>query len=432
MKAIILAGGKGTRLGNLSHNLPKPMLRIGGKPLLEHQILLLKRYGIKKIIIITHHFSNVIEEYFQSGEAWGVHISYFKEPKPLGTAGSIKCVEDRLQDEDFLVLYGDLLMDMDLSKLIDFHKQHKGIASLVVHPNNHPYDSDLLEINEHNQITAFHSKPHDDKAFYPNLVNAAIYAFSPKIFNYLELNIKTDFGKDIFPKLYLKTSMYAYRSAEYIKDIGTIDRVKQAEKDFASGKVSRLNAENQRNAIFLDRDGVINKEINLLHRVEDFELLPNVTEALKLINQSDYLAILITNQPIIARNMASIEQLKEIHAKMESLLGKEHAYLDAIYFCPHHPDKGYPEENVRYKTDCNCRKPKIGMLLRAQKHFNIDLKYSYFIGDSDRDIQCALNAGVTPLGVAKNGELPQFSQKPPQIFNDLLSAVEFIMKKGNK
>jgi D,D-heptose 1,7-bisphosphate phosphatase len=188
-------------------------------------------------------------------------------------------------------------------------------------------------------------------------------------------------------------NLVGYVSAEYIKDMGTPDRYYSVCDDVVSGKVARRNKRFSRPAIFLDRDGVVSKEIDLLHRTEDLEIIDGVSDAIRMINKSDYLTIIVTNQPVIARNLCSIDELEHIHAKLETMLGKEHAYLNAIYYCPHHPDKGYPEERPEYKIECDCRKPKPGMLLKAARDWNIDLSKSYMIGDRDSDIKAGENAG---------------------------------------
>ena len=118
-----------------------------------------------------------------------------------------------------------------------------------------------------------------------------------------------------------------------------------------------------------------------------------MSEAIKLINQSGYLAIVVTNQPVIARGEVTWDELHEIHRKMETLLGKDGAYIDGIYICPHHPDKGFEGERPEYKIDCDCRKPKPGLLLQAAQDYNIDLTQSYMIGDSERDVEAGINAG---------------------------------------
>ena len=428
-KVLIAAGGKGTRLGKKTKKIPKPMLKIGGFPLLEHQIKLFKRYGAKEIIILTHYLSEIIERYLKDGKALGVKITYFKEKKPLGTAGGIKEIEDKLK-EDFIVVMGDVMLEMDIGRLFYFHKRKKSAFTLVLHPNNHPDDSDLVEIDRNQKVIAFHSKPHPKNKYFRNLVNAGLYVLSPKILKYIKKGEKVDFGKDVFPKVIKKETVYGYNTAEYLKDIGTPERLIEVKRDYLGGKIKRFNRKNKRRAIFMDRDGVINKNVGLLHKIEDFKLFPNIGKAIKKINNSEFLAIVITNQPVIARNLCSIEELEEIHKKMETFLGREGAKLDAIYYCPHHPDKGFPEENPKYKIKCNCRKPNIGLVKKAEKDFNIDLKKSYFIGDSFRDILCAKRAGAVAVGVKTCKGCQEGDIKPDYYFDNLYQAVKSIIKNN--
>lgn len=427
MKTVILVGGKGTRLKDLAANIPKPMVKIGDIPILEHQVRLLRRYSFTDIILITGHLSSVIENHFGDGSRFGVNIGYYRERTPLGTTGGLKEIEHKLES-DFLVLYGDVMLDINIPKLVDFHQSQNAVCTLVLHPNDHPYDSDLVEIDGKFRVTAFHPKPHADGEWYHNLVNAAVYVMSPSILEFIDKGVRADFGSDLFPKIYNKVSLYGYNTAEYIKDAGTPGRLESVSRDYMSGKIRRLNSENVRGAIFLDRDGVINREVNLLHRAEDFELLPGVCDAIKKINETEYLSVVVTNQSVVARNLCSIAGLGEIHKKMETLLGNERAKLDAIYYCPHHPDKGYPEEIPEYKIPCDCRKPGIGMIQRAQKEFNIDLAASFIIGDSWRDIRCGQSAGLTTVAVRSGDAEELAGVSPDYSFQDLGEAVDFLVQ----
>ena len=175
--------------------------------------------------------------------------------------------------------------------------------------------------------------------------------------------------------------------------MGTPERDAGVCRDFRDGKVRAKNLSNKQRAVFLDRDGTLNKYVGFLRDIDDFELLPGVAQAVRAVNDSGFLAIVVTNQPVIARGEVTEEQLKEIHNKLETLLGLEGAYLDAIYYCPHHPHKGFEGEIPELKFDCGCRKPKTGMLERAADDFNIDLSASWMVGDSENDIKCGLNAG---------------------------------------
>ena len=175
--------------------------------------------------------------------------------------------------------------------------------------------------------------------------------------------------------------------------MGTPDRYYEVENDLQNGKVKARNLKSKQKAIFLDRDGTINKYVGFLTKPEQFELIPGVAEAIKMINKSGYLAIVVTNQPVIARGDCTWEGLQQIHDKMETELGKSGAFVDGIYICPHHKDKGFEGERADYKYDCDCRKPKPGLLLQAANDLNIDLSQSFMIGDSERDLEAGRNAG---------------------------------------
>ena len=419
MQLVIIAGGKGTRLG--LKDIPKPMVKIGDKPLLEHQIDLAKRYGVDEVFILSGHLANVIEEYFEDGSKFGVKIHHVVEPYPLGTAGSLKLLEGKLNDR-FLVFYGDVVMDFDIASFIEFDKQYNSIGTTIIHPNDHPYDSDLLEINKNNKVTKVLPKPHQNGEYYQNLVNAAVYIFSPKIFQYIEQGISQDFGKHILSKVVeAGETLIGYKTPEYIKDMGTADRFEAVKNDFLTGKVARLNKQNKRPCIFLDRDGVINKNMDSKPLCKDFELLEGVADAIKSINKSDYLSVVVTNQPMIAKGFVTFEEVENTHKKMETLLGEQHAYLNGIYYCPHHPEKGFDGEIKELKIDCECRKPKAGMLFSATKDLNIDLEKSWMIGDSKRDIEAGKNANCKTISIKEDFGADYIAQ-------DLKDAVNYILK----
>jgi histidinol-phosphate phosphatase family protein len=431
MKAVILAGGKGTRMGDLTQETPKPMLPIGEKTLLEHQIDLLKKFNITSVIILVNHVKKSIIQHFGNGKKFGVDIEYFEEPEPLGTVGGIKEIELKLQ-EPFLVLYGDVMINMDLGRLLTFHGKTASECTLVLHPNDHPFDSDLVEMDESGRIINFFPKPHAKDALLPNMVNAGVYIFTPSIFPFLEKGVKADFGRDIFPTVYHQIKMFGYNTAEYLKDMGTPERFKEVTHDYKTGKISRASYDHKQKAIFLDRDGVINEEISFISRPEDMRLYDFTAAAIKKINNSTYKAIVVTNQSVIARNLCTFEELRQIHNKMDSDLGRKRAKIDALYFCPHHPDRGFPEERSEYKVECLCRKPQPGMLLDAAYDFNIDLSSSFMIGDSDRDILAGKSAGCTTVGVRTGYGLRTSSVQPDYFFGNLQEAVTFIIDNPYK
>ncbi|KJU82298.1 D,D-heptose 1,7-bisphosphate phosphatase [Candidatus Magnetobacterium bavaricum] len=432
MKLVILSGGKGTRLG--LKDIPKSMVPIGEKPLLEHQINLAKQYGIKEVYLLSSYLSDIIIDYFGDGSRFGVNIFHILDTNPLGTSGAVKMLESKI-NERFMIFYGDIVLNIDIGNFIAYDASFTSIATLIVHPNAHPYDSDLVEINDNNTINRFHSKPHKDGVYYSNNVNAAVYILSPAIFKYIPYDRPSDFGKDIFPYL-LKCGeiIKAYRSTEYIKDIGTNDRYNMVNMDFLDGKVHRLSRLNKRPAIFIDRDGTLIKHVDLLHRAEDLELYPYAAKSLSRINQSDYLCFLITNQSIIARNLCSLYEYQNISNKIEFMLGQEGAYFNDIYYCPHHPHKGYGEENPEFKIDCNCRKPKPGMVTRAVKDYNVDIDSSWLIGDTTTDIQTGINANMTTVLLRSGigGKDNKFDCSADYVFENLQEAVDFILDKRHR
>jgi mannose-1-phosphate guanylyltransferase/phosphomannomutase len=429
MQVVILAGGKGARMGDLTREIPKPLLPIAGKPILEHQIELAKRYRHTDFVLLTGYQGEKIVDYFGDGSRWDVTIRYQQETAPLGTGGALLGAEHLLENI-FFVLYGDIVFDMDLDALSAFHGRKGSLATLVVHPNSHPYDSDLLEIDGDDRVTVFHRKPHESGSCYRNLVNAGLYVVSRGLLSRIPAGTFSDLGRDVFPQLTdERTALTGYATAEYIVDVGTVDRLKNVAADIVSGKTARLNKKNKRRAIFLDRDGVINEEHDHITAPDMVKLLPGAVEAIKKINRSDYLAIVITNQPMIAKGFATENDLDRIHAKLETLLGVGHAYLDRVYYCPHHPEKGFSGERPELKIQCDCRKPFPGMVFRAASDYNIDIKNSIMVGDQTADIQTGINAGCKTVLVKTGyaGNDGKYICRPDAAANTLSDAVDSIL-----
>lgn len=395
-----MAGGKGTRITSVASDIPKPMIRIGGKPVLEHELECLRDQGFRDIILTVSHLGHIIMDYFgdgsgispATGKHFGVHIEYYFEKEPLGNAGALFKLKDRLT-EDFLLLNADALFDIDFNRFVDYHKNHGALVTLFAHANDHPYDSGLLIVDKNNYVQQWLAKEDDRPEYYRNIVNGGLHVLSPKVLEVEFESEKVDLDRQVLKPLSATGKMICYNSPEYAKDMGTPDRYYAACDDYAAGKIQCKNLRNKQRAIFLDRDGTINKYIGYLRKPEEFELIDGVGKAIRKINTSGYLAIVVTNQPALARGEVTVDELQLIHNRMETLLGKCGAYLDGIYYCPHHPDKGFEGEVADLKVDCECRKPKSGLLLRAAKDFNIDLKQSWMIGDSENDILAGKNAG---------------------------------------
>ena len=427
MKVVIMAGGKGTRIAEINKDVPKPMIEINNKPILEYQIDFFEKNNFKDIIIVVGHLKEVIMDYFGNGEKFGVNITYFEEEVPLGTAGSFFYLKKYIHDEDFILVNGDLIFEVDFEKMIDFHKKNKALVTLCTHPNNHPYDSAIIVTDNKQNVIKWLNKE-DERTYYSNRVNSGIHILNSKILDYVEEPKKTDLDRDILKKLVNTNKMFAYDTPEYIKDMGTPDRYFQVSNDLRIGKVSAKNLKNKQKAFFIDRDGVINKYVGFLRNIDQFELIDDVAEGIKLINESGYLAIIVTNQPVIARGEVTEEQLNMIHNKMETLLGEKGAYIDKIYYCPHHPHKGYEGEIPELKIECDCRKPKPGMILKAAKDYNISLKDSYMVGDSGNDILAGKNAKCKTILINENNL--EYGQD--YYFNSFYRGIKKILSNDNK
>ena len=410
-----MAGGKGTRISNLFPDIPKPLIPIDGIPVLEREICSLRDQGFTDLILTVSYMGEKIMDYFGDGSRFGVSIQYYNEVTPLGNAGALFKLRDQLT-EDFLLLNADAIFDVNFNRMVEFHRSHGGLVTLFTHPNSHPYDSGLLIADENMSVKQWLAKEDERPTYYKNRVNAGLHVISPVVLDMARIDaekvgtvdevtgkvMKVDLDRQLLKPLAGTGKMFCYDSPEYVKDMGTPKRYYSVVSDFKAGIVQSKNLKNKQKAVFLDRDGTINKYVGFLRDIDQFELIKGVAEAIKRINASGCLCIVVTNQPVIARGEVTVPQLEEIHNKMETLLGLEGAYIDGLYYCPHHPHKGFEGEIPELKFDCECRKPKPGMLLKAAEDFNIDLSESWMVGDGENDIKAGENAGCKTCLIGKD------------------------------
>ncbi len=305
-KAAIIAGGKGTRIRSLAHDsIPKALIPVAGEPIVFRQLQLLARYGVHDVAVLAGYLANLLrEKMLPKANTLDVHLEFFVEDELLGTAGYFLAASDFLSGDDFFVLYGDVAVEMDLTRLLSFHRSKKAMATIVTHPNDHPHESDLLRVDENGRILGILPRKKREPGFYRNLVPAAVYCFSNEVFKYIEPFVEQDFIADVFPRIINKgCPIYAYITPEYLRDMGSVTRYEMVEKDARSGLLERLNFSVKRPAIFFDRDGVLNYELGsrgLIHH-DELELIPNAGKAVQLVNDAGWLALVTTNQSQVAK-----------------------------------------------------------------------------------------------------------------------------------
>ena len=253
MKTVIMAGGRGTRISSVASDIPKPMIKIEGKPVLEHEIECLRDQGFTDLIITVSHLGHIIMNYFGDGEKFGVHIEYYEEKEPLGNAGALFKIKDKLA-EDFLLLNADAVFDVDFNRMVRYHKEKNAIVTLFTHPNSHPYDSGLLIADDKKAVLKWLAKEDERPQWYRNRVNAGLHIISPEIFGLVDIDaekigtvgengktVKVDLDRQLLKPLAGTGKMFCYDSPEYVKDMGTPERYESVCRDFHDGKVQAKN-----------------------------------------------------------------------------------------------------------------------------------------------------------------------------------------------
>ncbi|MDE1892476.1 MAG: HAD-IIIA family hydrolase [Betaproteobacteria bacterium] len=426
----ILAGGMGTRLRERSGDLPKPMVPVLGKPVLQHQIELCRKHGFCHIALLVQHRHEKISEYFGDGSSLGVSLTYAIESEPRGTSGALRDALPILNDR-FFVMYGDTFLDVDLRKMWNVHLDSGAVGTILLHPNDHPQDSDLVDIDLHGTVRDILAYPHPPDREVRNLVNAALYVLERVgLEDVTPVEGKADIAKNMFPRmLNLGRRLHGYVTPEYIKDMGTPERLDKVERDFITGLPERLSSRHLRSAVFLDRDGTLIRDVNHLNSPNQLDLLPGVAAAVRRLNRNGTLAVVVTNQPVVARGDITVEGLARVHARLESQLGAEGAFIDGLYFCPHHPDKGFPGEVSELKGHCFCRKPEPGLIDLACRDLNIDRRDSWMIGDTTSDIEAGRRAGIRTilLRTGYAGSDAKYAVKADYTCLDLPDAIAWIL-----
>lgn len=435
MHAAIVAGGFGTRaIPMTGGSIPKAVLPVGGVPIIFRQLRVLRREGVTRVSVLAGHLGEQLQPALETeAAALGLSLRIIVEPTPLGTAGCLTALDPT---EDTLIVYGDMLFDIALAPLREFHRSQNVLMSIVAHPNDHPRTSDLIVENE-GLVEAILPYVSSRVGDYRNLVPAGLYLAGAAFFGSLAAGRKADMICDQLPRLIASGArIAAYNTAEYLRDVGTPARHALAERDLAAGRVEALNNNRLRPAIFFDCDGVLNEEPGSHGAVnaDDIRIIPGAGAAIARTRDAGRLAVAVTNRPQVAKGFVTFAGLAEILGRLEALLAEDGGVLDRVYFCPHHPEFGFAGEVPALKIRCECRKPGTLLLRRALAELPIDQRRSALIGDSLRDVGAARALGIWAYGVRTGWgcrDAEQYSREngvppaPDVMFDTVADAVDF-------
>jgi histidinol-phosphate phosphatase family protein len=431
MHAAIVAGGLGTRaVAMTSDRIPKALLPVGGVPIIVRQMRVLRREGVTRVSVLGGRLGNQLQQALaREATALGLSLEVIVEETALGTAGCLTALHPG--SNGLLIVYGDILFDVALDPLYEFHRCQNALLTVVAHPNDHPRTSDLI-VEEDGIIKKLLPLGQPREVDCRNLVPAGMYLAASTFISNIKRGVKADMIRDVLPALIAAGArIAAYKTSEYLRDIGTPARHKLAERDLASGQVEAMNSVNHRPAIFFDCDGVLNYERGLHGTLtpDDVTIIPGASSAVRRAREAGQLTIAVTNRPQVAKGLVTFKGLDHILGRLEALLAEDGGLLDRIYYCPHHPESGFPEEIPSLKVHCECRKPGTLLLRRAFADLPIDQRRSALIGDSVRDIGAAHGVGIWAYGVRtghgcrdRELDLPAI---PDLMFNDVSEAVSF-------
>lgn len=399
MQAVLLAGGLGRRLDPSGSRPPKPIVRVAGLPLVDHVLGWLASEGVSEVVICAGHRAAEVQDAVGDGRRFGLRVRQSVEPRPLGTAGAIRHALPVLS-ERFFVVYADVLASVDLAALARAHMASGASATTVVHPNDHPADSDRCVVDASGWVVRMVPRGAGEGPEAGASCNAALCLFERGALDAIAAREgPADVVQHLFPALAGSRRLFAFRTAEYLRDVGTQARLEAAEREIRAGVPAAMRRNARRPAVLFDRDGVLVEDVPHLSDADHLRLLPGAAPAVARLNQRRILAACLTNQPQVARGQLSPEGLKRIHDQLEGLLGAQGAWLDAIHACPHHPERGFKGELPELKISCGCRKPLPGLIDAADAGLGIDRPASILVGDRTVDLAAARAGGLLGVGV---------------------------------
>jgi D-glycero-D-manno-heptose 1,7-bisphosphate phosphatase len=378
-QCVILVGGRGTRLGLLTHTVPKPLLPIGQHVFVDYLLGEVARMGFREVVCLAGYRAGVVQRWARSVSNSRIQVKVVVEPEFRGTAGALSGAKDILDDE-FLLLNGDSLFDINLLDFITWQPSGDWVGIVALRSMTDSSRYGLVHL-EGDMIRAFSERPTIPG---PGLINGGIYRLKKKVLDSI-ISLPNSLERDVFPVLARHGLLCGRAYDRFFLDIGIPEAYEAAQ--------SLLPKMARRPALFLDRDGVINKDIGYAHRSDQIEWIEGIFDAVKAANDAGAYVFAVTNQAGIARGLYDENVVIQLHEWMNWEFRAHGAHVDEFVYCPHHPTVGINA----YTRSCKCRKPAPGMLLDLAQRWPVDLSRSLFIGDTDSDLQAADNAGIAGI-----------------------------------
>jgi D-glycero-D-manno-heptose 1,7-bisphosphate phosphatase len=388
-QAVIFAGGRGTRLGHLTYQRPKPMIEFHGRPFLDYLVELVREQGFERVLLLLGYLPDVIIDHFGDGRGFGVDITYdVTEPEDETSYRFQHALERSLLDECFLLLYCDNYWPMRFDDMWDAFRNRDVAAQVTVYANRDGYTRDGVRVGDDDLVEVF-----DRDRTRPGLAGTEIGFAVVRRDDVASLlpdpsrtGAQMPFEAAVYPELVDRRRLGAYCTEHRYYSVGDQGRLSRTDHFLA-----------RHPAVILDRDGVLNvrpPRAQYVRRPEEFVWLPGALDALRHLHEAGYLVVVITNQAGVGRGEMTMDDLADVHAAMCRDAAEAGGSIDAIYFCPHDWDDG-----------CACRKPKPGLLFQAQHDHDLDLSRTPFIGDDERDEQAARAAGCPSILVTDDRPL---------------------------
>ncbi len=430
-QAVVVCGGRGTRLASVLGDLPKALAPVAGRPLLAHLLEDLASAGVSEVLLLAGEGGERLRAAAEALAPAGLAVHTEIEPAPRGTAGALLAVAHRLR-ERFLYVLGDVYTALDWARLAAAGDVNGGLGTLLVHRSSHPEDSDVLATDDGDRISGWVGRGPDGRStaavVTAAMTNAGVAVLHRRLTDFIPRDRPADlFGEVIPRRVDAREALYGYRTCEYVKDLGTPDRLRGVDADVRTGR-ARLRAE----VVLLDRDGVLNVEAGPLRRPEQLRLLPGAAAAVRRLNQASIFAAVVSNQAVVARGLCTTRELGVIHQRLADLLEEEGAHLDGVFVCPHHPETNHDDGDPALRGPCRCRKPSVGLVESALAEVSVQPGRAVVVGDATVDLQLAANAGLPSIGVdtghgCADGRYPA---RPVWRFADLAAATDWLCGFG--